>query len=117
MMGRARLGGGRPGELVGPSLLPAGMDDDNSSSSDPLDALAGLLDAGTGDLFPDLDGPLLWPALSAAEAAEEWPSLLAWVEQLVSRFSIPAQVVPPCWFRHNALVEGLAALGDHHRTS
>jgi hypothetical protein len=93
------------------------MDDDNSTSSDPLDALAGLFDAGAGDLFPDLDGPLLWPALSAEEAAKEWPSLRAWVEQLVGRFSIPAQVVPPCWFRHNALVEGLAALRDHHRAS
>jgi hypothetical protein len=93
------------------------MNDDRSSSPDPLDALAGLFDAGSGDLLPNLDGPLLWPALSADEAAEEWPSLRAWVEQLVGRFSIPAQVVPPCWFRHNALVEGLAALRDHHRTS
>jgi hypothetical protein len=93
------------------------MDDDNRSSRDPLDALAGLFDAGTGDLFPDFDGPLLWPALSAEQAAEEWPSLRAWVEQLVARFGIPAQVVPPCWFRHNALVEGLAALRDHHRAS
>jgi hypothetical protein len=93
------------------------MDDDNSSSPDPLDALAGLFDTGTGDLFPDLDGPLLWPALSANEATEEWCSLRAWVEQLVGRFSIPAQVVPPCWFRHNALVEALAALRDHHRAS
>jgi hypothetical protein len=93
------------------------MDDDNCSSPGPLDALAGLFDPGDGDLFPGLDGPLLWPALSAEEAAEEWPSLRAWVEQLVGRFSIPAQVVPPCWFRHNALVEGLAAVRDHHRAS
>jgi hypothetical protein len=93
------------------------MDDDHRSTTDPLDALAGLLDSGAADLFPDLGGPLLWPALSASEAAEEWPSLRAWVEQLVHRFSLPAQVVPPCWFRHNTLVEGLAALREHHRAS
>jgi hypothetical protein len=93
------------------------MDDDSCGLSDPVDALAGLFHAGSGELFANLEGPLLWPALSATEASEEWPSLRAWVEQLVHRFSIPAQVVPPCWFRHNALVEGLAALRDHHRSS
>jgi hypothetical protein len=104
--------------MVGPLPPQVGMDDDdNPRSPDPLDALASMFDADAGDLFPDLDGPLFWPALSASEAHVEWLSLRTWVEQLVHRFSIPTQVIPPCWFRHNALVEGLVALRDHHRAS
>jgi hypothetical protein len=54
-----------------------------------------------------------WPSLPAAERAEEWDRLRAWVERFVDRFHLGVDRVPPCWYRHNALVEALSALRDH----
>jgi hypothetical protein len=58
--------------------------------------------------------PSCWPRLTAAEAAEEWPVLRAWVEQLQRRFPHTLRL-PICWWQHNDLVEILAALRDHER--
>jgi hypothetical protein len=49
--------------------------------------------------------------------AEEMTALRAWVEGLVGRFSLDSHVLPACWWRHNNLVEALAALRDHERAS
>lgn len=43
--------------------------------------------------------------------------LREWVAQLVDRFAIEIRVIPPCWERHNGMVEALAALRDHERAS
>jgi hypothetical protein len=58
--------------------------------------------------------PTCWTRLTADEAAEEWPALRAWVEQLQRRFP-HAPRLPTCWWQHNELVEILAALRDHER--
>jgi hypothetical protein len=67
--------------------------------------------------FGQLRGPLHWPSLTRAEAAEALASLEEWVRQLVARFALDVRSVPPCWTRHPALVEILSALRDHERGS
>jgi hypothetical protein len=49
------------------------------------------------------------------EATQAWDDLRDWVEHLVDRFGLDSRVVPPCWYRHNTLVEALSALRDHER--
>ncbi len=67
--------------------------------------------------FGDLYGPTHWPSLLPDEARQAWEVLRGWVEALVDRFGLETRVVPPCWYRHSALVEGLSALRDHERIS
>ncbi len=67
--------------------------------------------------FGQLRGPLRWPSLTCAEAAEALASLQEWVQRLVARFGLDQRVVPPCWARHPGLVETLSALRDHERGS
>lgn len=62
-------------------------------------------------------GPTHWPSTSGGQAAGTWRELRDWVEQLVDRFNLDPRIVPPCWYRHNAMVEALLALRDHERAS
>ncbi len=69
-----------------------------------------------GALAAATDPPLHWPSLDPDQAGTEWPALHAWVTQLQHRF--PEMVrLPACWYRHNGLVETLAALRDHEHAS
>jgi len=61
------------------------------------------------------EGPLHWPSLQPEESRDEWAALRAWVDHLTRRFPLSARVIPPCWFRHEHLVEVLAALRDYER--
>jgi len=67
--------------------------------------------------FDDMEGPSHWASLLPEEAGQAWSDLREWVERLVDRFGLETRVVPPCWFRHNTLVEALSALRDHERIS
>lgn len=58
--------------------------------------------------------PVFWPAMTQSEAREEWDGLRCWVEQLWRRFPNLTRI-PDCWWRHNDLVEVLAALRDYER--
>src|SRR5450631_1602069 len=60
-------------------------------------------------------GPTHWPSLLPDEAQPAWAELRHWVEDLVDRFALETRVIPPCWYRHNTLVESLSALRDHER--
>jgi hypothetical protein len=64
-----------------------------------------------------MPAPIHWPSLLATESRAQWEDLRAWVEQFVDRFTIDTRTIPPCWYRHNAMVETLAALRDHERGS
>ena len=67
--------------------------------------------------FCDVGGPTHWPSLLPDDAPQAWADLRVWVERLVDRFGLETRVVPPCWYRHNTLVEALSALRDHERMS
>ncbi len=71
-------------------------------------------DPFTGGLG-DLKCPTHWPSLLPDEAGSAWVDLRGWVESLVDRFALEVRVVPPCWYRHNTLVESLCALRDLER--
>lgn len=60
-------------------------------------------------------GPVHWPSLPAPVAEDAWAQLREWVEDLVDRFALDTRTVPPCWFRHNGLVEVLNALRVHEQ--
>jgi len=57
--------------------------------------------------------PVYWPELLHSEAGWQWDDLRDWVELFVARFRIDSRTIPPCWYRHNAMVEALSALYDH----
>jgi hypothetical protein len=66
--------------------------------------------------FGRLAGPTHLPSLTARERQRFLTQdLTPWVEQLVARFDLDTRVVPPCWARHNGMVEALSALRDHER--
>ena len=58
-------------------------------------------------------GPLNWRAVSAADARQRWRALREWVDWFRAEFGFDHRVVPPCWYRHRALVSLLSALRDH----
>lgn len=64
---------------------------------------------------PRETGPLHVPSLTSTERGAVMPDLRLWVDRLVDRFALDTRIVPPCWERHNGMVEALAALRDHER--
>lgn len=64
----------------------------------------------------DRDGQMLgvsivnWRDLKDADAPAVWRDLHKWVEWFLTRYEIPDQKIPPCWWQHPALVEELSAL-------
>jgi hypothetical protein len=69
----------------------------------------GHLDA----IFAPASGPLSWNSVKSNEARPHWSALREWVEWFRYTFALDHRVVPPCWYRHPALVEVLSALRDH----
>jgi hypothetical protein len=67
--------------------------------------------------FGQLAGPVHWPSLTQTERLQAFVDLREWVEQLIDRFAVEIRVIPPCWYRHNGMVEALSALRDHERIS
>jgi hypothetical protein len=61
--------------------------------------------------------PSHWPSLPFEAAGDAWKQLRTWVEEYIERFAIDSRTIPPCWYRHNAMVEALSALRDHERHS
>lgn len=67
--------------------------------------------------FARLAGPKHVPSLTRREHERFITEDLApWVRQLVNRFDLDIRVVPPCWARHNGMVEALSALRDYERS-
>ncbi len=59
---------------------------------------------------PVMEAPINWWRLDSEERAETLGVLLEWVPELVRRYGLTDQVVPPCWYRHEALIQELLAL-------
>lgn len=79
----------------------------------PLDIDGQLYGPGFGELA----SPVHWPSLTEEEHEGRTGELRDWVDQLVARFALDTRVIPPCWLRHNGMVETLSALRDHERAS
>jgi hypothetical protein len=77
----------------------------------PDDPATDSLDA----LLKSLRGPLDWRAVTAADSDDAWTELRDWVSWLTDRYVLDHRVIPPCWYRHGAVVDVLTALRDHHR--
>lgn len=99
-----------------PDLVESG---DGRGTSDAAGLLTQLFGTGADDfgaLTTAAEPPLHWPSVAAEQVDGEWRALFSWVTQLQQRF--PEMVrLPICWYRHNGLVETLAALRDHERAS
>jgi hypothetical protein len=59
--------------------------------------------------------PTDWRSLSSGERGECWRELREWVAWLRRELVLDHRVVPPCWYRHTALVSVLSALHDRWR--
>lgn len=57
-----------------------------------------------------LAAPIDWWRLDDEERAETLSVLIEWVPELVRRYGITDQAIPPCWYRHENLVQELLAL-------
>jgi hypothetical protein len=72
-----------------------------------------LVDGTLGAMLTAAAGPLHWYLVKSAEARQHWSVLREWVGWFRLTFAFDHRVVPPCWYRHPALVELLSALRDH----
>ncbi len=64
------------------------------------------------ELLSASGGPLEWRSIRAADASAQWERLRDWVNWFRIEFAFDHRVVPPCWYRHRALVQVLSALRD-----
>ncbi|MGN6221666.1 MAG: hypothetical protein ACTHNQ_19370 [Microbacterium sp.] len=90
----------------------------NEPDSAHIEALIAAHMAGSPFTEPENAGPgghiVDWRHLSDEQARAEWGMLREWVEWFTVRYNVPVSVVPPCWFKHGALVEELSALHIAH---
>jgi hypothetical protein len=68
----------------------------------------------TEELLAGVGSPTDWRRVLSADAPREWAELREWVGWFKRRYTLDHRVVPPCWYRHGALVDLLSALRDHH---
>lgn len=54
--------------------------------------------------------PIDWWKLDTVERTETLGTLAVWVPELVRRYTLTDQIVPPCWYQHEPLVQELLAL-------
>jgi hypothetical protein len=54
--------------------------------------------------------PACWPRLDHDAAVHAWHGLDAWIRWCIRRYDVDHRTIPPCRFRHGALVEELGAL-------
>lgn len=58
----------------------------------------------------DIPRPVRWIDLKGPAAERAWRDLAAFVTWLGIRYALHKRELPPCWWRHGALVEELTAL-------
>ena len=82
-------------------------------SEDPDTELDALVDLMLGQLPKPVD----WRRIPAHAAAAEWAALDTWVRWRAARYALDHRELPPCWFRHAAVVEELSALRTAHASA
>ena len=71
---------------------------------------------GDDPFIPDLADPgwdpqpVCWPVIDGEAAYVAWSGLDTWVRWCARRYALDQRTIPPCWWRHGALVEELTAL-------
>ncbi len=95
------------------------MDDNwtGAASESPDSGLTPIEGTELEALLAATSGPVSWRGLSSVEAKAAWARLRDWVEWFRQEFGFDHRVVPPCWYRHSALVSVLSALHDHWRSA
>lgn len=58
--------------------------------------------------------PLDWRTVTAAEAPTKWRELATFVQWVVTRYQLPQNEIPHCWYQHGSLTEELSALHGSH---
>jgi hypothetical protein len=53
---------------------------------------------------------ICWPRVDRDTARTAWHALDTWIRWCTLRYELDSRVIPPCWYRHGALVEELTAL-------
>ncbi|NEN07652.1 hypothetical protein G3T36_17490 [Diaminobutyricibacter tongyongensis] len=88
------------------------MSGDETPIEDLLDTLPENWDAQLPRRSPGMLGisVINWRALTKDEAPEIWTELGEWVDWFIRRYNLPTRKIPPCWYKHGALVEELSAL-------
>ena len=82
----------------------------------PLDDLVASLADGWADQAPRQSPGMLgirvinWRTLEDEDAPQVWTDLREWVVWFTHRYNIATRKIPPCWYKHGALVEELSAL-------
>jgi hypothetical protein len=74
---------------------------------------ADVVDARLEALLAAASGPVNWRSVVSGDAGGRWSELRDWVDWFRLEFAFDHRVVPPCWYRHRALVSVLSALRDH----
>lgn len=87
------------------SAASTAPDDDAPSALETLD-----VSDRNGSLGESVTDVIRWADLTPDETAETFTRLRTFVHWLVRRYDLKRTTVPPCWFRHGALVEELTAL-------
>lgn len=54
--------------------------------------------------------PINWWKLDAEERTETLQVLFEWVPELVRRYGLRDSTLPPCWYKHEAMIQELLAL-------
>jgi len=57
-----------------------------------------------------LNPPIDWWKLSQAERRAQLNRVWSFTQRLVRSYRLPGEIVPPCWFRHEEMVQELMAL-------
>jgi hypothetical protein len=86
---------------------PAGFGDHGDGD------LAQIVDARLNELLAAATGPVNWRTLAPDDAAAAWVALRDWVDWFRIEYGYDHRIVPPCWYRHPAMVSLLSALRDH----
>jgi hypothetical protein len=73
------------------------------STSEP-DPVAPLTEGG------GLNPPIDWWMLSESERRAQLNRAWSFTQRLVRYYRLPGEIVPPCWFRHDEMVQELLAL-------
>lgn len=90
------------------TLVPPAAEEDTAAAY--VDSAVEAVEAEFEDV-PEWLGTR-WRDLPQESMSEVWQWLRGWVDWVVEAHSIPASEIPPCWFRHQNIIEELWAAAN-----